>query len=147
MFFYSKKLLKLKCIIFMPKFSAASESRLSTCHYKLQDLFNEVVKKYDCSVIEGYRSSERQEELYRQGKSKVQAGDSKHNFSPSLAVDVAPYPIDWEDKNKFYHFVGYVRGVASQMGIEIRCGADWDGDFDLKDQTFFDLPHFELIGE
>jgi hypothetical protein len=31
------------------------------------------------------------------------------------------------------------------MGIESRMGADWDGDFDTKDQTFHDLPHFELV--
>jgi peptidoglycan LD-endopeptidase CwlK len=31
------------------------------------------------------------------------------------------------------------------MGIEIRWGGDWDGDGDLSDHKFNDLPHFELI--
>jgi len=70
---------------------------------------------------------------------------SKHNTYPSLAVDVMPYPIDWRDLYRIYYFVGYARGVANQMGIPIRCGADWDGDFNLKDQNFHDLPHFELL--
>jgi hypothetical protein len=25
-----------------------------------------------------------------------------------LAVDVAPFPIDWHDLKRFYHFTGYV---------------------------------------
>ena len=36
-------------------------------------------------------------------------------------------------------------GVAAVMGIPIRCGADWDGDHNLRDQTFNDLPHIELL--
>ena len=62
-----------------------------------------------------------------------------------MAVDVVPYPIDWKDRARFYHFVGFVRGIASQKGIKIRTGADWDGDHLFNDQTFHDLPHFELL--
>lgn len=70
--------------------------------------------------------------------------DSKHLALPSRAVDVAPYPINWGDKKRFYHFAGYVQGLAAQLGISLRWGGDWDGDNDLNDQTFFDLVHFEL---
>ena len=56
-----------------------------------------------------------------------------------------PYPIDWNDSDRMYMFVGFVRGMAQVMKIPIRCGADWDGDFSMKDQKFHDLPHFELI--
>ena len=137
----------------MYRFSEKSKAKLATCDGRLQELFNQVIKYYDCSVLEGHRSDERQEELFRQGKSKLRAGQSKHNKNPSLAVDVAPYPIDWKkldagDKkeyNKFYYFVGYVKATADQLNIKIRCGADWDNDNDLNDQTFFDLPHFELV--
>ena len=129
----------------MYKFSEKSKAKLATCNGRLQELFNQVIKYYDCSILEGHRSDERQEELFRQGKSKLRAGQSKHNKNPSLAIDVAPYPIDWNDKNKFYHFVGYVKATADQLNIKIRCGADWDNDNDLNDQTFFDLPHFELV--
>jgi hypothetical protein len=61
-----------------------------------------------------------------------------------LAVDVAPYPVDWNDKERFYYFAGFVKGVASSLGISIRWGGDWNSDNNLKNQTFFDLPHFEL---
>lgn len=128
----------------MPNFSDKSRNKLETCHPDLQKLFNEVIKYYDCTIIEGHRSEEDQQELFRQGKSKIQFG-GMHNKTPSLAVDVAPTPIDWNDKIAFYHFAGFVRGIASQMKINIRWGGDWNGDKNLKNQTFFDLPHFELI--
>ena len=129
----------------MPIFGKRSKKNLSECHPDLQKLFNNVVKNYDCSVIEGHRGKEEQDKLYHGGKSKVKYPRSKHNKSPSLAADVVPYPIDWNDEIRFYHFVGYVKGVADKLGIKIRCGADWDGDNTFSDQTFHDLPHFELL--
>lgn len=127
------------------KFSRKSMKELETCHPELQRLFKEVIKQFDCSVIGGYRSNEQQEEFYRKGFSKLRGGQSKHNYHPSLAVDVCPYPIDWENKERFILFAGYVKGVANRLGIKIRWGGDWDSDNFMKDQTFNDLPHFELI--
>ena len=66
------------------------------------------------------------------------------NANPSRAVDVAPYPIDWSDRERFTYFAGFVKGIASQMGIDIIWGGDWDNDTDLKDNGFDDLVHFEL---
>lgn len=129
----------------MPKFGQKSQERLATCHPDLQKLFNEVIKHVDCTVTEGHRGEEAQEEMFRTGRSKVRWGKSKHNSMPSLAADVIPYPVDWQDHRRFYMFVGFVRAIAAQMGIKIRCGADWDGDFEVKDQNFHDLPHFELV--
>lgn len=129
----------------MPSFGSSSQNNLSQAHPDLQRLFNEVIKYFDCSVICGHRTKEKQDEAYNSGKSKVQFPDSKHNSLPSMAVDVVPYPIDWEDTRRLYMFVGIVRGIAAQMGINIRCGADWDGDMEVKDQNFHDLPHFELV--
>jgi len=129
----------------MPKFGKSSSERLSTCHPDIQRLFNEVIKYYDCSVTCGHRSKEDQDKAFNEKKSKVQWPNSKHNSMPSVAADVVPYPIDWDDTRRFYMFVGIVRGVAAMMGIKIRCGADWDGDMEVKDQNFHDLPHFELV--
>jgi peptidoglycan L-alanyl-D-glutamate endopeptidase CwlK len=128
----------------MPQFGKTSLEKLSTCHPDLQRLFNEVIKHYDCTIIEGHRSYEDQLKAFNTGKSKIKSG-GKHNHSPSLAVDVGPSPLNWKDKEKFYHFIGFVKATAIQLGIKIRCGGDWDSDNDLKDQVFFDLPHFELI--
>lgn len=134
----------------MPAFGKISKERLSTCHPDLQRLFEEVVKNYDCTILQGHRTKEEQDEYFRTGRSKVQYPNSKHNKMPSMAVDVAPYfkeqpHVRWENKEKFYHFAGYVQGVADQLGIKIRWGGNWDMDDELLDQTFFDLPHFELV--
>ncbi len=127
------------------KFGDASMRNLSEAHPELQRLFYEVIKYYNCSVIEGHRPRDEQDKLFREGKSKVQWPNSKHNSKPSMAVDVVPYPIDWNDTKQFYHFCGFVMATATQLGIKIRAGHDWDGDKSFKDQTFHDLPHFELI--
>ena len=39
----------------MPYFGRRSKKQLSTCDKKLQDVFNEVIKHVDCSVLEGHR--------------------------------------------------------------------------------------------
>lgn len=140
----------------MPKFGESSIKALNTVDKQLRDLFNEVVKTYDCTVLCGFRNQEDQDKAVAQGRSKTPWPASKHNSYPSLAIDVAPYPVIWPAPNqptadlvkntgRFYQFIGYVRRTAEQMGIKIRCGADWDGDFEIKDQNWDDLPHFELV--
>lgn len=74
----------------MPRFSTRSRSRLHTCDERLVKLFNEVVKHFDCTIIEGHRGKEKQNEAYRKGNSKLKFPNGKHNKSPSIAVDVAP---------------------------------------------------------
>lgn len=129
----------------MPKFSEISKCRLESCDHKLQDLFNEVVKTWDCTIVCGHRGKSKQDRAYNLRKSKKKYPNSEHNSSPSRAADVAPYPIDWDDLGGFYMFAGYVLRVASEMGIKIRYGGDWDGDKKTADQTFNDLAHFELL--
>jgi peptidoglycan LD-endopeptidase CwlK len=133
----------------MPKFSLKSEDRLNTCHPLLQELFREVIKTDDCAVIEGHRNRRRQNQLFAEGKSKLQWPDGKHNTMPSLAVDVAPWfpggkGIPWNEPKNFYFFAGKVKAKARELGISIRWGGDWDGDGDVTNQSFHDLPHFEL---
>jgi peptidoglycan L-alanyl-D-glutamate endopeptidase CwlK len=110
---------------------------------KLQNVFNEVVKEFDCAIIEGVRSQERQNELVAQGKSKTKFG--KH--VQGKALDVAPYPIDWADRDRFHYFGGYVKGIAKSLNLKVRWGGDWDGDFETKDNIFDDLVHFEILDE
>ena len=127
----------------MPRFSAKSEAQLATCHPDLQRLFRTVVQHFDCVVLEGSRTREQQEENVRKGVSKTM--DSRHLDTPATAVDVAPYPIDWKHLERFRYFAGFVLGVASQLGVTIRWGGDWNRNHDWTDQSFHDLPHFELV--
>ena len=128
----------------MPRFGTKSRSRLHTCDEDLQKLFNEVVKHFDCTVIEGHRGKEKQNAAYKKGNSKLKFPKGKHNRMPSIAVDVAPYPFDWIVRDRFHFFCGFVIGIASQMGLNVRWGGDWDQDTHTKDNKFDDLVHFEL---
>lgn len=129
----------------MPKFSAISLQRLATCDKRLQAVMNEVVKRFDCTILCGHRDQVEQEAAFAAGKSKAHFGQSPHNASPSRAVDASPYPIDWSDIARFRYFAGFVMGVAAAMGVPLRWGGDWDGDRELGDNRFNDFPHFELM--
>jgi hypothetical protein len=128
----------------MYKFSEFSKNRLAQCDPKLQMLFEKVIEQVDCMVLCGHRGKEAQNNAYDEGRSTLRFPESKHNKKPSKAVDVAPYPLDWNDLSRFYFFAGHVKAIAHQMGIKIRWGGDWDSDNSFKDQNFHDLPHFEL---
>ena len=131
----------------MPKFGKRSKERLETCDNRLQLVFNEVIRYVDCSILEGHRSGERQNKLFEEGKTKVKYPNGRHNANPSRAIDVAPYPIDWDDRERFHLFAGFVLGIAKAMGIELRWGGDWNMNFEVDDNQFDDFPHFELRGE
>ncbi len=128
----------------MPQFSEQSRARLQTCHIDLQRLFGAVVKHFDCTVLCGYRGQAEQNESYQRGRSRLKYPHSLHNQKPSLAIDVAPYPLDWKDRERFCLFAGYVLGAADRMGISIRWGGDWNKNMLVGDNRFDDLPHFEL---
>ena len=136
----------------MPKFGRRSKENLNSCHQDIIKIMEEAIKYYDFSVLEGHRSVERQLMLYTEGKSKIDGvkKKGKHNYNPSLAVDVVPYPVDWEDSNRFHFLAGLIFGIAERLRAEgkiehrVRWGGDWDKDMDFQDQTFNDYPHFEL---
>jgi peptidoglycan L-alanyl-D-glutamate endopeptidase CwlK len=120
----------------MPSFSKKSLEKLSQCHPDLIRLFMEVIKYYDCSILEGHRSEILQNTYYESGKSKVKWPDGRHNTKPSEAVDVAPYPINWDDIEGFKNFGDLVKKIAEGLSIEIEWGGDW--------KNFKDYPHWQL---
>lgn len=137
----------------MPTFSLESLNQLKSCHQDLMRLMNVVVVHYDCKIVCGFRNKKDQDQAYIGGSSKLKWPNSMHNRYPSRAVDVIPYPLSYDKIGKldrlewcrFYHFIGFVLATAQSMGIKVRSGGDWDGDLDIRDQNFYDLPHWELI--
>ena len=143
----------------MAKYSKASADKLATCHPDLQTVFALVLKDFDHTIIEGHRTDKRQKALYAQGRTT--AGQivtqidgvnkkSMHQSLPSMAVDAIPFPIDWKDTDRMRYFAGHVVQAANMLyslGViehKVRHGGDWDSDTDLNDQSFIDLPHYEL---
>lgn len=135
----------------MPKFSQKSFSQLSTCHMDLQVLFFEVIRSFDCAILEGYRNEQDQEAAFQAGNTQVHYPHGKHNKQPSMAVDAYPYPINFDDVKRLYYFGGYVLGIAERLKAEgkmtysVKWGADWNRDTEVKDNKFQDLGHFELV--
>ena len=131
----------------MPKFGSKSRKNLETCDERLQKVFNEVVRTYDCTVTCGYRGEADQNKAYEDGHSKVKYPKGRHNSNPSTAVDVYPYPVSMKNLDRMVHFAGFVSGIAKSMGIDLIWGRDWDSEWFLNDRnktTFKDFPHFEI---
>jgi hypothetical protein len=137
----------------MPKFGTSSKARLIECDVRIQEILNEVIEYYDCAILTGHRDKQTQEAMYfsEPQRSKVRWPNSKHNSFPSMAVDVAPWPIPqkwgekWKDRVKFYELKAIIFYVAAQKGYKVRYGGDWDMDYDYHDNKFDDLVHFEII--
>lgn len=129
----------------MAKFSKKSLAVLQTCDNSLQEICFEAIKILDFSVISGHRGEDEQAQLLKQGKTKAKYMESKHNYSPSLAVDIAPYPVDWNDKERFYILAGIMIAIAHSKGVKLRWGGDWNMNWNLKDNKFNDLGHFEIL--
>ncbi len=130
----------------MYRFSDRSKKNLETSSVELIKLCNEVIKHIDFTVIEGYRNSERQYALYKNGKSQIDGitQKSKHNHNPSRAIDIIPYkkghnPFDGTEKSElmFYRLFREFKIASKKLGIDINWGGFW---------SFKDYPHIELKG-
>ena len=128
----------------MPSFSRRSEAKLNSCDDRLQRIMRRVVENFDCTILCGHRGFDEQEKAFLENKSKARWGESLHNKKPSLAVDVAPYPIDWKDRDRFHYFAGFVMATATELNRKLRWGGDWDRDTETDDNRFDDLVHFEI---
>jgi hypothetical protein len=128
----------------MPKFSARSRERLAQAHPLIQLVMNEAIKSYDFSVICGYRNKRDQEAAFNSGNSKAHYGQSPHNYKPSLAVDLTPYPLDWNDIAAFKRLGAHIMATAKKLNVPLRWGADWNMNGNVNDERFRDFPHFEL---
>lgn len=131
----------------MPVFSKHSLDKLSDCDPRLIEICKEAIKIVDFVVCVGFRNKEDQEEAVRKGNSKVHWPNSKHNKIPSKAVDLAPYyngEIAWKDLQAFCVLAGVIKAIASMKGFNIRWGGDFNGNWNMTDDKWDDLPHFEI---
>ena len=90
------------------------------------------ITEQDFTVIEGIRNINRQRELYKAGKSTTM--NSRH--ITGHAVDMVPWPVDWEDIERFEIMAEAMKLAAKELDIPVVWGGDW--------KSFYDAPHFEL---
>jgi peptidoglycan L-alanyl-D-glutamate endopeptidase CwlK len=147
----------------MYKLGKGSLKKLESVHHDLVKIIKLAITRtpIDFGISEGHRSLERQKELYDQGKSKIDGINKKgkHNYSPSLAIDLYAYHPDIEVRKKLAYDVptlciiaGVIISCADELKAKgdikhsVRWGGNWDNDgVILYDQSFDDLPHFELV--
>jgi peptidoglycan L-alanyl-D-glutamate endopeptidase CwlK len=111
------------------------------------------ITEQDFIVIEGVRTQERQDELWAQGRTKPgqivtwTKDASSHGIGKDgygHAVDICPFPVDWNSIMKFDLIYVAMMAAAQELGVRLRYGGDWDMDGKLREKGETDSPHFEL---
>jgi len=129
----------------MPALDKGSASRLAKAHPLLRQLFDEVALRADIVILDSQRGRAAQELAYRTRRSKARFGQSAHNWTPAIALDVCPKPIDWKDTKPFVTLAKeIVLPLAMEMKIPLRWGGDWNMNGKTEDEMFVDMPHYEL---
>lgn len=121
----------------MAKFGRRSLIELQTLDSRLQEILEEAIKEIDFIILQGFRGQEEQDRAFRKGFSKLKFPESKHNRLPSLAVDIAPNPLDWNDYPRFTKLGKIVLRIAEEKGVKLLWGRDF--------KTLKDYPHFEIV--
>ena len=134
---------------------AQSRARLAGVHPDLIKVVERAIKitGQDFMVLEGVRTLARQKELYAQGRTKpgkVVTWTLNSRPIPKAdglghAVDLVPFPVDWNTLSKFDAMAKAMKAAAAELGIPIRWGADWDNDGKPREKGETDSPHFELV--
>lgn len=149
------------------QFGRSSRERLDTCHPDLRLIFTEALahSPVDFGISEGVRSDEKQLEYFLSGKSRLdpripeQRAKCRHlpnENGLSMAVDAYAWVPGKQDLAYDMKHLSLIAGVvlstastlynAGAITHRLRWGGNWDGDGEIvTDQTFNDLPHFELI--
>ncbi len=126
----------------MAQFSKTSEKRLQTCHPDIVAVCRELIKQYDFAVLCGHRTKAEQNKAFENGNSRLIYPQSAHNQTPSHAVDIAPYPIDWGNLMRFremWHRFDALANLMRERG-EIESEFEWGGEWN----SFKDYPHIEI---
>lgn len=115
------------------------------------------ITEQDFVIIEGERSREQMMINYGKGRTAAQIArkgipakyarpnDRKvtwlndpfaSNHAKGKAIDVVPYPVDWDDLNKFRAIATAFKAAAKELGVPLEWGGDW--------KKTKDYPHFEV---
>ena len=157
------------------RLGAQSRARLVGVHPLLVAVVMRAIEisEQDFSVLEGVRTPARQRSLYGEGRTPAELAkvglpaslsnlkkpkvtwtlSSNHFVNAKTgmghAVDLVPYPVDWEGPVRFPKFDAIAKAMfaaAKELGVTIRWGADWDMNGKPRERSSeTDSPHFELV--
>ena len=153
----------------MSKYTLSQRSldRLNGVDERLQRVVKRAIElsKQDFMVLEGVRTREQCMINYGKGRTIAQCvakGVPAKYANPKAAkvtwlnnpfaskhvsgkaVDLVPYPVDWNDLKKFDVIAQAMLQAAKELDVSIRWGADWDGDGKPRERGESDSPHFEI---
>jgi len=127
-----------------------SREKLGTCHPDLANIAIHVMEwqVYDFTIVWGHRNKAAQEQAFLSGNSGKRWPDSRHNSTPSTALDFAPWVdggIPWNDTHAFAVIGGMFIAAGADLGTPIIYGGDWDMDGLTTDQRLMDWGHVQLV--
>ncbi len=125
----------------MYKFGNRSLQRMDGVHPLLRECAERVLSYgiIDLTVPEfgGLRTIDDQRNLVASGAS--QTLNSLHRAQETgygHAIDLAPYPVDWDDYFRFALMGSLMFRAAMEIGVPLQWGGHW--------RSFKDYPHFQL---
>jgi hypothetical protein len=154
----------------MKKFSQRSMIQIDTMESDLSKVFIEALKwsDIDFGITQGSRTVSQQQKYFDDGKSKI----NPKKYTPEKLIEVAKHIVNnvkpLSRAGDIYIYVplkkslaydikhlcfvgGVITSTANRMfdngeiEIKIRWGGNWDKDGEIiTDQSFQDLPHFEI---
>ena len=153
----------------MSKYALSQKSldRLKGVDERLQQVVKRAIElsKQDFMVLEGVRTREQCMINYGKGRTIAQCvakGVPAQYANPKAAkitwlnnpfaskhvngkaVDLVPYPVDWNDLKKFDLIAKAMLQAAKELDVPVRWGADWDNDGKPRERGESDSPHFEI---
>lgn len=117
-----------------------SREKLEGVHPALQEVVELAISRsnQDFSVIWGVRTAEQQNELYQKGRTsggrivthmdgyKRKSNHQVKSDGFGHAVDLVPWPIDWEDWGKFEEINEAMQEAADHLGVTVVWGGLWE---------------------
>ncbi len=125
-------------------FSQRSLKARNELHPMLKTVVDAGIKKIDFVILDAQRGRAAQERAYKAGFSKARFGQSAHNYVPAVALDIVPFPINFDNIAGFKAIAQVFLEIAKEKQIPLRWGADWNMNGKVNDENFLDWGHFEL---
>ena len=119
----------------VPPFFQHNINKLKTCNPQLARLVITISLLVPLRVVECHRNKADQNKAYKQKKSKAPWPHSKHNQTPSLAVDIIPARFGYRSVAAFYMVADLMKSIGAANNMKIIWGGDWK----MRDYSHFEI--------